>query len=254
MRAILTAVLIIIACIACYSQETANTSAKPVIQNSITLAGRPLQFIQYKYNKLSTSLQKQSQKLLQNMQRKEAKLRKKLANKDSALAQQLFNNETTAQYQTLQNKLTSSADTSINNPLTQYIPALDSLQTTLAFLKQGNGLPQALPQDKLQQLTTASDKIKELQTRLQHASDVQSFVRERERQLKEKLQNTPLAKQLKGINKQVYYYQQRLSQYKELINDKKKLEQKALQLVRELPAFKTFWQKHSYLSAVSHAG
>jgi len=62
--------------------------------------------------------------------------------------------------------------------------------------------------------------------------------------LKEQLVNTGLVKQLKGINKQVYYYQAQLSAYKEILNDREKLKEKLLETVRTLPAFQKFWQKN----------
>jgi hypothetical protein len=57
-------------------------------------------------------------------------------------------------------------------------------------------------------------------------------------------------KKLTGINKQVFYYQQQLAEYKDLLNDKEKLKEKLLTTIRTLPAFQKFWQKYSYLAAL----
>jgi hypothetical protein len=54
--------------------------------------------------------------------------------------------------------------------------------------------------------------------------------------------------QLKKINKQVYYYQQQMIEYKSMLTDPDKLTNKALSLVREIPAFKAFMQKNSLLA------
>jgi hypothetical protein len=76
------------------------------------------------------------------------------------------------------------------------------------------------------------------------------YPRGRESALKEQLLNSGFAKHLTAINKQVFYYQQQLQEYKSLLNDKEKLKEKLLETVRTLPAFQKFWQKNSYLSAL----
>jgi hypothetical protein len=55
-------------------------------------------------------------------------------------------------------------------------------------------------------------------------------------------------KQLLGMNKTVYYYQQQLSQYKSMLNDKQKMEQTILSAVSQLPSFKSFIQKNGMLA------
>jgi hypothetical protein len=111
---------------------------------------------------------------------------------------------------------------------------------------------QSLSPDQLKQVNELTGELKELQARMQQANNIQAYIRQRQQelkqQLKDKLFNSSMAKSLKSINKETFYYEQRLREYKELINDKQKLEQKALELVRNLPAFQKFWQKHSYLA------
>ena len=203
------------------------------------------------YSKLQSNVEKQSQKMLAKMQAKEDKLRRKLKGKDSTKAKELFNTDVEERYKNLQNKLTGKMDSSIKHPMQQYIPGLDSLQTALDFgltpaplLTQRDGLPI----DKIEQVKALSGRIQQLQGRMQQASDIQSFIRERESSLKAQLQNTGLAKQLTSINKEVFYYQQRLSEYKNLLNDKDKLKDKLLSTVRSLPAFQKFWQKNSFIA------
>jgi len=82
---------------------------------------------------------------------------------------------------------------------------------------------------------------------LQQANEIQNFISSRESQLKSVLANTVFGKELLGINKEAYYYQERLAGYKQLLNDRKKLEEKVFSAVRNLPAFQKFWRKNSYL-------
>ncbi|WP_153797439.1 hypothetical protein [Foetidibacter luteolus] len=171
-------------------------------------------------------------------------MRKKLAAKDSAKAVELFSG-TQEQYQQLQNRLQAPLDKSISYPLKEYLPGMDSLGTAMNYLEKIPGLPA----DKLKKVAAVSNQLKELQGKLQKASEIKDFIRQRQQQLQEQLsQYTNLAKNLKGINKEVFYYSERLKEYKALIKDRKKLEEKAIAAIREIPAFKSFFQKNSYLS------
>jgi len=233
---------------ACYCQtgkmeiDSSTAVSLHTIQN---IPSKSLDFIDKKYSKLSNDVQKQSEKLLKRMQDKEAKLQKKLQGTDSLKAKELFETSK-AKYEALQNKIVSPVNTATAK-LKEYIPGLDSTNTALKFLSQANGL-QDMTTDKLTQLSSVTNSVQELQGRLQQANEIQSFIRERETQLKESLANTGLGKALLNLNKEVFYYQQRLTEYKELLNDKKKLEEKLISTVRTLPAFQSFWQKHSYLA------
>jgi hypothetical protein len=62
------------------------------------------------------------------------------------------------------------------------------------------------------------------------------------------LQNSILSNQLDGINKEVYYYQEQLNGYKELLNNPDKLAQKVLGVLRETPIFQNFMSKYSMLA------
>ena len=201
-----------------------------------------------KYAQLESGIQKQSLKLLKRLLRKEAKLKQAVEGKDSTSAKQLFTGMD-AKYQELQSKLQSPIDLKIANPLKEYLPGVDSMQTALSFLtKPNNPLSSLLPADKLTQIQGVGDQLQQLQGRLQQANELKQFISEREQQLKEQLSKFGLGKQLLGMNKEVYYYQQQLQEYKNLLHDPKALEQKALAVVRGLPAFQSFWQKNSYLA------
>lgn len=208
--------------------------------------GKVLGGLQKQYSSLQAKVNKQSLKLLSKMQRQEAKLHEKLSATDSLKAKALFTEDIQDRYKDLQSNLTNKADKLKRFPLKEYIPGIDSIQTSLNFLTKNTNFPT----DKIEQIKEVSEKLKSLQAELQKANDIQAFIREREAQLKDQLLNSGLAKQLKGINKNVYYYQQQLSEYKELLNDKQKLKQKLLETVRTLPAFQKFWQKNSYLAAL----
>jgi hypothetical protein len=198
------------------------------------------------YSSLQTKLDKQSNKLLSGMQRSEDKLQRKLSGVDSIKAATVFTSDIKKHYTDLQSGLSKETDKLKRFPLKEYIPGIDSIQTSLNFLLKN----QMLPTNKLEQLQSLSKTLKSLQTQLQKANDIQAFVREREAALKEQLLNSGFAKQLTGINKEVFYYQQELQEYKSLLNDKEKIKEKMLETVRSLPAFQKFWQTNSYLAAL----
>ena len=204
--------------------------------------GKILHKLENKYNDLQRSVEKQSMKLLQRLEKKETRLRNALQTKDSAKAKALFDE---CKYQQLQNKLKDPLDKTIQNPLKEYIPNLDSLQTAMRFLEKSGT---KLPVEKLQQVKALSDQLQSLQGKMQQANEIQQYVRERSSQLKEQLSQYGLGKQLAGINKEAFYYQQRLSEYKSLLKDRKKLEEKLLKTLRESSAFKSFMKKNSYLA------
>jgi len=147
-----------------------------------------------------------------------------MARADSAKAAELFSGSQ-EQYQQLQSRLNAPLDKTIPNPLKEYLPGMDSLSTAMDYLEKIPGLPT----DKLKQVAAVSNQLKELQGKLQKASEIKEFIRQRQQQLQTQLsQYTNLAKNLKSINKEVFYYSERLKEYKALIKDRRKLEEKAI--------------------------
>jgi hypothetical protein len=59
-----------------------------------------------------------------------------------------------------------------------------------------------------------------------------------------------MLKQLKQVNKQVYYYAARLKEYREVLKDPKKIEKKALELLSKTKQFQNFMRKNSMLASL----
>ena len=239
--------IFLVACIMWSMSSIAQTDTTATKAFSITdISSKAITGLQKQYGNLQEKLARRSAKLLSRMQVKENKLHRKLQSTDSTKAKEVFTNDVQQQYSVLENKLSDTTSLSKRFPLREYVPGLDSMQTSLSFLIKNPNLSD----DKIQQLQALSTKVKGLEGELQKANDIQSFVREREANLKAQLLNTGLGNQLSGINKQVYYYQAQLSEYKAMLNDKEKLKEKILETVRTLPAFQKFWQKNSYLAVL----
>lgn len=211
------------------------------------LSTSSLKGLQNKYAGLENRIHKQSEKALARMKKKEAKLQKQLAGKDSVAAKKLLA-EQQEKYQQLEAKLNKTATSTSANPLKEYIPGLDSMQTSMRYLQQAGGKIPGVSTDKIAQVTAVSDQLKSLQTQMQQANDIKAFLKDRQAQLTSQLGKYNMTSQLTGINKETYYYQQQLQEYKSMLNDKDKLEEKALSALRETPAFQSFMKQNSYLS------
>ena len=221
---------------AALSQDSVSHSNNSQIQSKY------FETISKKADDLSDKLDKRARKALAQTQKQELKLQKKLARIDSLAANNVFTNAE-SKYKQLEEKLKDS------KTLSQYIPHLDTLTTSLKFLEQNQELLANI-KDAKKKLDETSSKLKELQTRLQNAEDIKQFLKERREYLKQQLEKFGFAKDLKKINKEVYYYSQQVNEYKETLKDSKKIEKKAIELLSKTKLFQDFIKKNSMLASL----
>ncbi|QEC41280.1 hypothetical protein [Pseudobacter ginsenosidimutans] len=209
----------------------------------------PTRFLD-KLNKKSAELEDKlvasSEKALERLAKQEKKLKKKLARNDSAAAEQLFGN-VEERYKQLQSKLQQPVK--LNGRAGQYLPHLDTLKTSLNFLSQNNELL-ANSSEMTGKVKEALNSVKGLEGKFDQAADVKKYLRDRKQMLKEQLNRFGLTKELKKYNQQAYYYAEQVNSYKAMLEDPSKLEQKALELVKKIPAFQDFFKKHSELASL----
>jgi hypothetical protein len=208
----------------------------------VNLPDQALGKLSRSYSTLSVQLQQQSLQVLDRVQKQEGKMQQKLQSHDSLASQNLFTG-ITQRYAQLQAQLSSPVDGTVKNPIQQYLPTLDSLQTAIRFLQQPG-----LATSNLKQLQGLSLQLTAVAARLQQANEVKAFIQSRRDQLQVVLNQYNLTQKLAGLNKQVYYYQQSIEQYKTLLQNRDQLAGKVLAEVRNMPAFTSFMQNHSYLS------
>lgn len=207
---------------------------------------RFFQTLNAKVNRVENNLSKQSEKWLKKLQRQEEKLKKKLARKDSFAAEQLFG-DVNQRYQQLENKLNSPIK--IAGRTSEYLPNFDTLKTSIKFLSAGQDLlPNAVSVTEKSKAALAN--LNGLEGKLNQAADIKKYLQERRGQLKEQLSKFDLVKDLKQFNKQAYYYGEQINQYKAMLNDPAKLEQKAVELIKKLPAFQEFCKNNSELASL----
>ena len=210
---------------------------------------RYLNKVSEKTSSINEKLTGKTDKTLRRMKRQEERIKSKLYKIDSLAANNLFSNSLD-KYEEFQKKLNAKAEKLTNTGLGNYIPYLDSLKTTLNFLsKDGNEIVAKNKelQNKLKETIKNAD---ELEARLDQLKIIQQYLRERKQYLKEQLEKYGLGKELKKMNKEVYYYGELLKDYKETLKDPKKIEQKALSILKRLPAFNRFMQRNSQLASI----
>jgi hypothetical protein len=236
----------------CLSAIANAQKADTVIDRITQFPNHFLAKIQHKTDHLDEQLTKQTERYLARLSKREDKLRKKLYKIDSNAAKSLFNGSKEKYFQ-LQNQL-QSAGSDISQPLHgEYLPNIDSLKGSLSFLSKNQDLLKLSPQVQ-QQLSGSLTSFNQLQSNLQSVDQIKEFIRQRKQQMKDVVSNYSnslgLKKYLDDYNKQVYYYSQQVKEYKEMLNDPNKMEQKALALLNQLPAFKEFMKNNSQLAGM----
>jgi hypothetical protein len=226
------------------------------------MAGEPLTFpakllqklsnkVNAKIDKLDQQFTRSTEKYLQKLARQEKKLQRKLYKTDSAAAKAL--GDINAQYAAILDKAQAAGSRS-TSAAGEYLPHVDSLQTSLSFFSKNAQLLSSANKysGKLQQ---SLGGLQQLQGKLQYAEQVKQFIRQRKEVMKQtisKYKNLPnsITKSFQNYNKQFYYYNQQVQQCKALLNDPSKWEEKALSLLNKLPAFQDFMKQYSQLAGL----
>ena len=229
----------------CFSQQKDSALYATHITDS-SLAG--LQDIPSNYYKkvdkkisaVNDQLTKKSLKYLAKFQRQEQKLQQRLLK----LHPELAVTDATEKYTELSQKIKSKTGGLTKIVSGEYNPNMDSLGTSLNFLKQLNGIS-----DKVNNPMKSFDL---LQGNLQESEKIKAFIADRKNQIKELLSNyTHLPAGLKNeyakLNKTAYYYSSQVKEYREMLKDPDKMERKALSILNQLPAFQKFMKENSQL-------
>jgi len=208
---------------------------------------------------LDRQLTRQTTSYLDQMAKSEARLRKKLAKVDSAGAARLFG-QSAQQYRAYLQKLqmdTGSRNAQVSG---EYMPYTDSLRGALAFLQEhpqylhGSNVSGVSPQ-VAQQLQGSLSSMQAVQAKMQDADEIKGFLQQRKQAIAEYLNQHSslqgvLGPQFSAYKQQVYYYSQQIRQYKQMLNNPDRLEQRALGVLDQLPVYKTFMKNNSQLAGL----
>jgi hypothetical protein len=239
---LITCVLLLISRIPLAAQDSSS-----VFNRILSFPDKIFGRIDKEANKYEQKLTRQTEKYLNKLEQQEQKLKRKLWRTDSTKAKEMFG-DVKGRYDGLRNTLKEQEDKVQGNTSTVYNGHLDSLGTAMIFLQNNPQLQQATAlKDKL---GTNVKSIADLKSKLNQTENIRKQIQQRQQQLKQHLQNTPLAKEFRKFKKEVYYYQAQLKEYQEAFKDPKKLGGKLLQAANKIPAFQDFLQKHSYLATM----
>ena len=245
--------LLILFAICCFSVTARSQDNPEPLDKVLNFPNSFFNKVNQNTTKLEERLTKQTEKYLQRLAKREKKLKRKLSKIDSAGAQQLFANSQ-EQYQQLTNKIKGKTGKLNDAMRGEYLPGMDSLKTSLAFLQQNNQLL-GNAKEIQQKVQGSMANVNQLQSKLQQSEQVKAFIQQRKQQIREALgKYTKLPKGITNsvadFNKQAYYYGQQLREYKDMLKDPDKMVQKGLTLLNKLPAFKQFMAQHSELASL----
>ncbi len=183
---------------------------------------------------------------IEKLQRQEAKLQKRVAKIDSLAAHNIFANSAN-KYQQLKADVKSRTD-KLQHSTGLYLPWNDTASASLKFLAS-NPLTGKLPINS-PKLNDALIKVINLEKQFKQSENIKDFITQRKEYLKQRLANFDVGSDLKHYNSTAYYYSQQLKDYKESLKDESRAEQKALTLLRKIPAFSDFMQKYGALAGL----
>jgi hypothetical protein len=197
---------------------------------------------------ISKQIEKANTKALKDLKHQTQQLQQKLNKLDSNLTKQVFANsgdrlqqltdklqQKTGKFNQVQS-LTSSKD---------YLPLVDTFATSLKFLEGklgANGLTN--------QASKALNSVKGLECQLQNATEIKAYIQQQKQAIQAAFGQYNLGNSLQGLNKQAYYYQQQIQEYKQLLKNPDKLEERAITELTKSAFFKDFMQRNSQLASL----
>ncbi len=220
----------------------ANGQQDSLVGPPVSLARRYVQSVNKRTEAVQNKLDRKSRKLLRQYSRVQAKIAQRLSLVDSAMADQ-FTRESEERFRQLQEKLLHPGK------FHGYLPHWDSLCGAIRFLGQDARLPGGSG-TLLHNIQASAASINGMETRLQQAEDIRQFLKSQQQRWKDLLEKAGLFRQLKALNKQVYYYSQQIREYKDLLNTPDKLERRALGILSRTKAFQDFMKRNSMLASL----
>ena len=220
-----------------------DTSKSNVLRSLEKLSSQQVVKLKSRYQKLEQTISNANRIALDRMKKQESRLGKKsgaVSNLEGSLQ---------ATYQNFEEKLKSIESISKTGPkINDYLSSIDSLQTGLRFFETIGIKSSSLDPEKVKAIGSLGQQLHEFQKEWQKSKAIQDFIVTRSSVMKEKLKSLGMTKELKQLNKQVYYYQQRLNQYRQILKQPDQLVIKFMGILRDQPLFKDFMASNSQLA------
>ena len=222
----------------------AGQSADSVLQEVQNIPAKFYSKVEKKYASIDKHLSRKSVKYLQKLQKQENRLNRKLSAIDSL--SNSTNGAVTKEYESFIESFRKKKEKLDKVNLNQYNSYIDTLTTSLSFLKKwGSDGKAALPMEKLN----------ELKDKFNQTAKVNQFISERKermQQLLSKYTQLPgsVKKQYDKLRKTAYYYKAQVNEYKSMLKDPKKIEEEALSVLNKMPFFQKFMKDNSQLASL----
>jgi hypothetical protein len=205
-----------------------------------------LKSVNSKIGKYNDRLTKKTEKSLERLSKYETKIQSILQKTSPQTEQRLFGNGQMTFTSLLQKLRNGEAITTKYQ--TQYDAYNNKLTNQIKYLAQQKS---KLDSNIVKPVTEANKNMAELNKEEDQTTAVQQFIKERKKQLMagatKYLENS---KYLTSINKEAFYYEATLKNYKEIFSDPNKAEQTATGILNKVPAFQKFTQQNSMLSSL----
>lgn len=219
------------------AQRRSDTTAPAASPGQIN---RFVQRLSTKLAKVDALLTRQTRKALRRFERQEARLQRLLARKDSTTAAVFAG--TANGLQRLRRQY-EQPDTSQPALPGQYNACTDTLRNTLAYLQQHSTAGPAA-----HRLLNATGQLQTVEARLQQATAIRQYLRDRKAALRQQLDRFGLGHKIKRLDKAQYYYGQYVQGYKDLLAHPQKAQQQLLALLRKTRPWQDFVARHSLLA------
>jgi len=226
-----------------------NKKTDKVIEEEQTVQDIPAKYVKNVNSKIgqyNDRLTKKTEKTVEKLSKWETKIQSALQKTSPQTAQRLFGNGQMTFTRLLQKLKNGEAITTKYQA--QYNAYNDKLATRLKYLNQQKN---KLDSTMIKPVAEADKNMTELNKEEKQTEVVQEFIKQRKKQLMcsatQYLQNS---KYLANINKEAFYYEATLKNYKEIFSDPAKTEQAATDIIGKIPAFQKFAQQHSMFASL----
>jgi len=195
-----------------------------------------------KFQRINKRLFKATKEALDRSEKAERRIYRKLLEQDTISAS-IFLSQLQEHYQVMRKKLEDAKNGLVEKELKEYNKYFDTIKTTLTFLHlNSNTLPDNVS------VSAASGQLKSYETLLQTSNEIKRQLAKHSKELTARLSPFGLSKQLNRLNRESYALKQQLDEYKNLLKDRKKIENLVLSKLRDNNTFAEFFKSNSILS------
>jgi len=229
-----------------------------VNDNPVNIPQKLLSALNKKTTTLNNEMNAQTFKFIQKLRKREERLKRRLYKLDSNATKNLFLLNTERQYTLCLKKMYSDSTIDSSKLSGNYYAHTDTLTNSFRFLKQ---YPQVMKNSgaATSEIQGSLVNLQQLEAKFQNAEQLKQIVRDRKEQIKQYLlQFTHLPRSVSGLyddyNKELFYYNQQVRDYQQMLDDPDKLMQKMVSLLERLPIFQEFMKSNSVIASMFPSG